>query len=260
MPFLDATTGGYPVPRVSLQSATAFTLLTPLVYRDRATTITVPAPCPTDFASIPPWLWGILAPYGKQTLPAILHDYLCDQVSTDPTDNWWDKRKAADETFRRALQDQANAPAPGGDRSVSRVRATLFWAGVSLDRYKKYRFGGFLILTITALALSVGLYTGLFLWASGLDGWARLGIVLAVLAPSLLLGLCASVPSNSIGVLLVVGVLTAVPVLVVIAFNYAANLVLNVLPWVVPWLLLRPFGGSVGAPPEIKPTLGAPLG
>jgi hypothetical protein len=32
----------------------------------------------TDLASVPPFLWGVIASYGHHTLPAILHDVLCD--------------------------------------------------------------------------------------------------------------------------------------------------------------------------------------
>ena len=38
----------------------------------------------TDFASVPPFLWGLIANYGTQTLPAIMHDALVGQLLREP--------------------------------------------------------------------------------------------------------------------------------------------------------------------------------
>ena len=45
---------------------------------------TVP-PMATDLASIPGPLWGFIGPYGKQTLPVLLHDKLCDDARAADT-------------------------------------------------------------------------------------------------------------------------------------------------------------------------------
>lgn len=31
----------------------------------------------TDLASVPPWLWGVIASFGRHTMPALVHDRLC---------------------------------------------------------------------------------------------------------------------------------------------------------------------------------------
>jgi len=258
MPFIDAATGAYPQPQVRLDKATRFTLVTPFQYEDVTGTVTVPAPWSTDFASIPQWLWGFLAPYGKQTLPAVLHDYLCDQAAGPPAPApprpvavQLAERKAADELFRRALRDQANAPE--GNRSVSRARATLFWAGVTVGRYQRYQVGKLALIGGLVLVLSVGLYAVPLLAFLGHDWlWA----VLAALAPSLILGWCAAVDSDRLGVLIVVGAVAAVPVLVLLIVTFVVTLALNVIPWVVPWIRSRlPGGWRPGNSPEVRPTL-----
>lgn len=252
MPFIDAA-GDYPELQVRLDSATNFTLITPFAYQDGAATINVPAPWPTDFATVPRWLWGFLASYGKQTLPAILHDYCCDQAvkPTNPPDVQLSKRKAADDLFRRALRDQANAP--GGDRSVSRVRATLFWAGVTFGRYQKFEIRKLFLISALALALSIGLYVAPVLLVTVLHTWVW--AILAAIVPSLILGICAAIDSNSVGELIVVGAVAAIPVLALIAVNFAVTVALNVIPWVVPWIRSRlPGDWGVGAPPEVNPT------
>ena len=58
--------------------------------------IVVPMGFITDFASVPRALWSLIAPYGKQTLPAIVHDYM--YVKGIET------KEKADLIFREALK------------------------------------------------------------------------------------------------------------------------------------------------------------
>jgi len=85
----------------------------------------------TDLASVPPALWGILAPFGQQMRPALLHDRRCviagQQASSDKAQARA-TRKEADYLFRDAL----------GDEGVSEVRRWLFWTGVSFSRFLGY--------------------------------------------------------------------------------------------------------------------------
>lgn len=79
----------------------------------------------TDFASVPPFLWGLIASYGKQTLAAILHDSLTYQSRLAPVEERLALRRTADETFRVALVDSG----------VHQLRARVMWAAVGAERY-----------------------------------------------------------------------------------------------------------------------------
>jgi len=82
----------------------------------------------TDFASVPPFLWGLIASYGKQTLAAILHDSLTHQARQAPPEQRLALRRTADETFRVALVDSG----------VHQLRARVMWAAVSIERYVRH--------------------------------------------------------------------------------------------------------------------------
>lgn len=154
----------------------------------------------TDLASVPDFLWGILAPYGRQLRPALLHDHLCDVadgiIAPDPGDR--DPagqpvppgrgkvriRTEADYLFREALRSEGVGP----------VRSWLFWTGVSFGRFAAYSKG----LAVT-LALLAGLFGVLALHAltvllgggpSRVDGWlSSPGFWLALLAIAAVLAL-----------------------------------------------------------------------
>jgi hypothetical protein len=140
VPFLTET--GEPLDRVPLlyrmgrdfQLTEGFSWLDP---RDLTSTIPVAAhdtsqpPRPgnsTDFASVPPFLWGLIASYGKQTLPAILHDQLVYESLIAPPEQRLAMRRTADEIFRIALIDSGVHP----------LRARVMWAGVGVERYARH--------------------------------------------------------------------------------------------------------------------------
>ncbi len=85
----------------------------------------------TDLASVPSALWGLIASYGRQSAPAILHDERSHTATELP-----DRRAALaqrredDRVFHTALREQG----------VPRLRARLMWAWVSADR--EVRHGG----------------------------------------------------------------------------------------------------------------------
>lgn len=156
MPFL--TENGSPLDRVQLlyrlgrdfQLTEGFGWLDP---RDGTTIIPVPAHDTTkppgvgnstDFASVPPFLWGLIASYGKQTLPAILHDHLAYQAIIAPTEDRLGMRRTADEIFRIALIDSG----------VHLLRARAMWAAVGIERYARHA-GALGILLITQFVLGV---------------------------------------------------------------------------------------------------------
>ena len=68
----------------------------PIVVSAFGTTFTVQAGFTTDFASVPRFLWGIVAPVGKHAIAAIVHDYA---YRTGGMTRW-----EADALFRSLMQ------------------------------------------------------------------------------------------------------------------------------------------------------------
>ncbi|QAV69924.1 DUF1353 domain-containing protein [Salinibacterium sp. UTAS2018] len=126
----------------------------------------------TDFASVPPFLWGLIASYGKQTLAAILHDHLTHQTRLAPADERLALRRVADETFRVALADSG----------VHQLRARVMWAAVGIERYAHH--GGVLgWLIIAQLTLGiVALIAAVALGVAAHPLWFLLAAAPAVLA------------------------------------------------------------------------------
>ena len=101
----------------------------------------------TDLASVPPFLWGLVASYGHQTLPAILHDALSDRADQAPPAQQLAVRRAADDAFRVAL----------GESGVAPLRVAAMWAVVSIQRYVRFRppLGALLVAQVVLGALAV---------------------------------------------------------------------------------------------------------
>lgn len=76
----------------------------------------------TDLASVPPWLWGVIASFGRHTLAALLHDHLCERARRAAPPDAGRLRREADRLFRVTMFD-LGVPAP---------RAWLMWAAVRL--------------------------------------------------------------------------------------------------------------------------------
>lgn len=94
-------------------------------YKDGRTFI-VPAGFKTDFASIPRILWNIIAPIGKHTLAAVLHDYLYTKG--------WElgiSRKEADKIFYDAMIECF----------VARITANVMWFCVRAFAKRHYERG-----------------------------------------------------------------------------------------------------------------------
>lgn len=86
----------------------------------------VPKGFKTDFASIPRIFWTIIAPLGKHTLPAVLHDFLYTEGYKMGI-----SRKEADKIFYNAMIDSF----------VNRFTANIMWACVRLFARKHYKKG-----------------------------------------------------------------------------------------------------------------------
>ncbi len=184
MPF--ETVEGAPLDGVPLlyRMGREFQLTRPFAYRDpRDGSVTVvPAhdtalpPASgnsTDFASVPPFLWGLIANYGPQTLPAILHDAMVEQARRAPEPERLARRRAADDLFRVALVDNG----------IHLLRARVMWAAVGLEsRWRHGGLGGRILIAqvaLGALALIAAVVLGILL-----SPWWLLGLALpAALAP-----------------------------------------------------------------------------
>ncbi len=143
MPFTD--TDGMPLRRVRLQQlldedgleGRLFQLMEPFQYREGETVTTVAAheldlPARnsngavingTDITSVPTIFWSLIAPHGRQSPAAILHDQRVAAADALPASERVAARRPIDLEFQRALRD----------RGVPRLRARLMWAFVSLQ-------------------------------------------------------------------------------------------------------------------------------
>jgi hypothetical protein len=79
-------------------------LLGPVEWSCGAVQVVVPAGTMTDGASVPRPLWWFLPPWGDEaTLPAVLHDYLCEQLDLGCPVAGCETRAACDWQFLDAL-------------------------------------------------------------------------------------------------------------------------------------------------------------
>jgi Protein of unknown function (DUF1353) len=160
----------------------------------------------TDLASVPSFLWGILAPYGRQLRPALLHDHRLDvadgRVSEDPGNRDAAGRPVAAGRKPVQLREEADYLIREALRAegVGVARSWLFWTGVSFGRFLQYtRLRGVVLGLLAALASVLALHAVTVALGGGprrVDGWwhepvfwlAMLGIavLLAVLRRKLL--------------------------------------------------------------------------
>ncbi|MBD7996998.1 DUF1353 domain-containing protein [Oerskovia gallyi] len=112
------------------------------VWRRASIEQTVPAGLVTDLASVPMPLWGVIASYGRQTLPAILHDATSRALADSdvPPSGRRAARRDADRLFRETLRETGTGP----------VRRWLMWAAVRI-------FGSLPVAVVFLLAVVAGL-------------------------------------------------------------------------------------------------------
>lgn len=185
MPF--ATPQGRRLDRIALiqRAPGTFQLVQPFTYleagRPEAERITVRAhdearPAKgsnaTDLASVPPFLWGLIASHGRHTAPALLHDQLWwEALNPDPR-IWIEQRREADRLFRVSLREIGTTP----------LRTAILWAAVSFERYwgpRKWRT----ILMAAHVVLAIGAF---WVGVLGLLGWLGLALIPVAAAAVLL--------------------------------------------------------------------------
>ncbi|MFD4669992.1 DUF1353 domain-containing protein [Lentzea sp. NPDC058450] len=108
-------------------------------------------PATTDLASVPTFLWGVLASYGRQLLPALLHDQRCEDVRKALKCCRFRMRSQADHEFHRALRDVG----------VGRMRRRVFWVGVALGKYWAYGRARCLLLLLPHVLIGLAGLAGL---------------------------------------------------------------------------------------------------
>lgn len=185
----------------------------------------------TDLASVPALLWGLVASYGRQTLPAILHDRLVDEVDVASPAERYPLRRRADAAFRVALQETG----------VTWLRALTMWAAVSLQREWQLRRGRAVLLTlhlVVAVALIVAPVVAVALGASA--WWLLLIVLPAVLG---------AIWGRDADLAIAAGYLGAIYLPLVVAAGLASAV--EYLVALVVWLAI----GRRGAPPAPGPTL-----
>jgi hypothetical protein len=110
----------------------------------------------TDLTSVPYVFWWFIASHGRQTRPALVHDYLVDAPAVIT-------RRDADTVFRLALEESR----------IPWLRRWLMWTAVSLATNAKSWWGrlyvGFFVLFLAAFAFS------LLYWAFADRRWWPLG-------------------------------------------------------------------------------------
>ena len=126
----------------------------PGTYPEPQSWLRVPRRQQTDLASIPPFLWGVLASYGTHTMPALIHDRLCEDAKgkkADPPDPAEPAcpalRRWADQHFRRMLRDEAR---------VGIATRWAMWAAIRLFSFLPLAIVWFLLLVAIGGALVLG--------------------------------------------------------------------------------------------------------
>ena len=186
MPFQNPSDSLPVTPVLRVVSRERFQLVNDVEYLHEGVVVPVPHHTPdltgqlnpvltdqnsTDLATIPWMFTSLLARYGRQTLPALMHDALCVQVDA-VKDQARAARQAGNHHQARALK--ASAWALRGhadylffcaleDQQVPLFRRTEFWAGVTLSKY----FGGGKVWTALVMAVHVLLAAGPWLLLAG---------------------------------------------------------------------------------------------
>lgn len=224
MPFLDASGG--PLRAIPLRQVPDtkpyFQLTGRIGFREHssAETYWVPADVAddhplsgnrTDLASVPAPLRSFIASYGRQSAPAILHDHCRELTGRPGTTDALARAEEDDRIFRVALRQQ----------KVPLLRAWLMWTFVSVERYWLYARLRAILLIVQALLGVAVVYSAIILsvssplWLVGIGlpavaatVWVRHYLVtvwliygLALLAPLVLLQLCALAPYRLIELL-----------------------------------------------------------
>jgi hypothetical protein len=104
-------------------SDTEWSVLRQIDYDGERDHFTVPVGQSTDFASVPRVFAWVIPPYGRYTMPAILHDYLWRVAVPEGQATW----PEADALLRRSMRESG----------VPFLRRWIMWAAVRLASIKK---------------------------------------------------------------------------------------------------------------------------
>ncbi|MEV7647382.1 DUF1353 domain-containing protein [Arthrobacter sp. NPDC089319] len=251
MPFYQDAAATEPLTAIHLVQRTkrCFQLVQPIYYRaDPASAVIRIAAHDlsaglknnsTDLASVPTWMWGLIASYGRQTAPALLHDQRMATCAELPPNEALRRRRGYDEEFRRALLDTG----------VAALRARLMWAGVSVQAYLEHSRGRGLLLAVSIGVAALALIAGIWLAAAGAGQLPLAGAVL--LTAVLSLAWTRDWP--------VVAVL--VPAFALFSPVFAAAAAGSLLLWLCEsgwWAVSKPFTQHPGPPPVIGPLTSTP--
>lgn len=131
----------------------------------------------TDLASVPAIFWGLIASYGRQTAPAVMHDSECWKVREAARTGQITavealrRRELIDRRFRLGLRELAVPP----------FMAWLMWTFVSLERYQKHSAARFVaMLALGAVGLGLVVFSVIALIVGLPWGLALLALVLPV--------------------------------------------------------------------------------
>ncbi|WP_349904379.1 DUF1353 domain-containing protein [Parafrigoribacterium humi] len=187
MPFYDEQ--GAPLDRIYLvqRSPRHFQLLRPISFleagRPESQRVEVPAHDPdlpavgdnqTDLASVPPFLWGLVASYGRQSAAALLHDHLSDEARRGDPATRIRRRREADRLFGVALLDSG----------ISILRMLIMRSFVSVQKYVEFRrwqasaMIAHAVLAIAAVYAVIGAVAGLWTTPLGSSPWVLLFVLL----------------------------------------------------------------------------------
>lgn len=115
-----------------------WTLVEPLIHDGPAGSFTVPAGFVTDFASVPRLLWSVIAPTGRHSRAAVIHDFL---YATKPPVSYQKDDVSVRMPLARSQADSAFYWAMIGDE-VPKARAWVMWAAVRLFGWKAWNSHG----------------------------------------------------------------------------------------------------------------------
>ena len=184
MPFFDES--DEPLTRVFLvqRSPRCFQLLRPISFleagRPEAERVRVPAhdinkPAvgdnATDLASVPTFLWGLIASYGRQTSAALLHDHLSDEARLGDRSSGIRLRRVADRLFGVALVESG----------VSLLRAWIMRSYVSIQKFAVFRWWQALFMVVHVALGVLAIYAVI---AIAVDGWAPRWMLGLLVAPA----------------------------------------------------------------------------
>ncbi len=139
----------------------------------------------TDLASVPSIFWSLIASYGRQTAPAIVHDAECWRVRESAAAGALApkaalaERERIDRAFRLGLRELGVAP----------FRAWLMWVFVSFERYLRHSISGLVLLLLVGVAgLSLVAFSAVAGLAFGLPIWVSIVAFLFPLLTSAVAG------------------------------------------------------------------------